>query len=274
MCANSHVKEGNNLKVEILERQVAALKHDIEEVKKTNLEKLENERTANTKQFISLSSTVADIVERLKLTKMVQTGHTDRVTNVEESPKHGKMTSIKETEDEVHVNTSKMSDKASTSTTTNKESFKCDECNFESNKEIILNKHINTKHALKVAEKDTKYKASRNECSLCEDRFELDDDLEKHVDEHIQEIEGLDIASLTNGHDLFECNLCSFESGLGDSIREHLIDHVKPQREGEPIYKTLLDEYDDDGNYIGNNPKYMDNADEESESEPDEEEAE
>ena len=193
---------------------------------------------------------------------------------MEESPKHGKMTSIKEREDEVHVNTSKRSDKANTSTTKSKESFKCNKCDFESNKEIILNKHTNTKHALKVAEKDTKYKASRNECSLCEDRFELDDDLEKHVDEHIQEIEGLDIASLTNGHDLFECNLCSFESGLGDSIREHLIDHVKPQREGEPPYKTLLDEYDDDGNYIGNNPKYMDNAEEESESESDEEEAE
>ena len=35
----------------------------------------------------------------------------------------------------------------------------------------------------------------------------------------------------------------------------------------------MLDEYDDDGNYIGNNPMYMDDAKEESESEPDEEEA-
>ena len=47
-----------------------------------------------------------------------------------------------------------------------------------------------------------------------------------------------------------------------------MIDHVLPQRhdnqtnlpdeEVRPPYKCLLDEYDDDGNYIGNNPKYMD----------------
>ena len=99
----------------------------------------------------------------------------------------------------------------------------------------------------------------------------------KHIDENIEEIETLDIASLTNGHNLFECNLCSFESGLGDSIREHMIDHVLPQRhdnrtnlpdeEVRPPYKCLLDEYDDDGNYIGNNPKYMDKDDSESEEE-------
>ena len=55
--------------------------------------------------------------------------------------------------------------------------------------------------------------------------------LRKHIDEHIEKIEGLDIASLTKGHDLFECNLCSFESGHKDSIREHLISHVNPQNE-------------------------------------------
>ena len=83
----------------------------------------------------------------------------------------------------------------------------------------------------------------------------------------LEEIENIDIASLTNGHDLFECNLCSFESGLGDSIREHMIDHVNPQIHDESAsaadvvkapYQSLLDEYDEDGNYIGNNPKYMD----------------
>ena len=67
--------------------------------------------------------------------------------------------------------------------------------------------------------------------------------------------------------------MCSFESGLGDSINEHIIDLVLPQRHEEPThlpekevrppYKCLLDEYDDDGNYVGNNPKYMnkDNSD-------------
>ena len=54
-----------------------------------------------------------------------------------------------------------------------------------------------------------------------------------------------------------------------------MIDHVNPQRHDEPAsvsehvvkapYKSLLDEYDDDGNYIGNNPKYMDKEEEEEE---------
>ena len=127
---------------------------------------------------------------------------------------------------------------------------------------------MNTKHIQKFSE---------NECSLCEDRFESATELKKHIDEHIEEIESLDIASLINGHDLFECNLCSFESGLGDSIREHMIYRVLPQRHDDPEmvsedaaqapYKSLLDEYDDDGNYIGNNPKYMDKDDSESEHE-------
>ena len=80
---------------------------------------------------------------------------------------------------------------------------------------------------------------------------------------------------------MFECNLCSFESGHEDSIREHLIAHVNPQKENqfETIYakkaecpaKSLLDEYDDDGNYIGDNPKYMDDYIEESDTEDEEE---
>ena len=131
-----------------------------------------------------------------------------------------------------------------------------------------MNKHMNTKHIQKFSE---------NECSLCEDRFTSATELKKHINEHIEEIETLDIASLSNGHDLFEWNLCSFESGLGDSIMEHMIDHVLPQRHDDPEvvkedaakapYISLLDEYDDDGNYIGNNPKYMDKDDSESEHE-------
>ena len=35
--------------------------------------------------------------------------------------------------------------------------------------------------------------------------------------------------------------------------------------------KSLLDEYDDNGNYIGDNPKYMDDYIEESDTEDEEE---
>ena len=34
-------------------------------------------------------------------------------------------------------------------------------------------------------------------------------EFEKHKEEHMEEIERLDISTLINGHDLFECNLCS-----------------------------------------------------------------
>ena len=69
---------------------------------------------------------------------------------------------------------------------------------------------------------------------------------------------------------MFECNLCSFESGVGDSIKEHLIDHVnysnlEDRRNKEEIAKNLLDEYDDDENYIGNDWALID-SDSESES--------
>ena len=110
----------------------------------------------------------------------------------------------------------------------------------------------------------------------------------------------MDIASLTNVHDVFECNLCSFESGHEDSVKEHMIEHVNspPKKTEEtvkqsnndnissfesgygdslkedliqhvmPHYQSekakdkeittktrsqlLLEEFDSDGNYIGN----------------------
>ena len=138
--------------------------------------------------------------------------------------------------------------------------------------EPLLTKHTNTKHA----EQDSGF-----ECSLCEDSFSSSKELKTHIDEHIEEIEGLNIESLTKGHDLFECNLGSFESGHKDNIREHLIAHVSPQRENqlenisakkaECQAKRLLHEYDDDGNYIRDNPKFMDDYIEESDTEDEEE---
>ena len=96
----------------------------------------------------------------------------------------------------------------------------------------------------------------------------------------------MNIESLTNGHDLFECNLCSFESGHEDSVKEHLIQHVNPPKVCEKTDESgyegsikdhllehtnnsvavdtaekpnhrLIDEYDDDGNYIGDDPRFI-----------------
>ena len=92
----------------------------------------------------------------------------------------------------------------------------------------------------------------------------------------MDEIEGMDITNLTNEYDLFECNLCSFESGNIDSVKEHLIDHVNQSEENlntnladkEKPKKRLIDEYDDDGNYIGDDPRFKD-SESESETEDD-----
>ena len=51
-----------------MENQLSDLKHEIEEMKKSNIQKLDLVRVeagANTKQLCQLMKTVADIVERL-----------------------------------------------------------------------------------------------------------------------------------------------------------------------------------------------------------------
>ena len=118
-------------------------------------------------------------------------------------------------------------------------------------------KHTNTKHGDK-----TETGGSKSKCSICDDKFETKADFQKHKEEHMEEIEVLDISTLTNGHNLFECNLCSFESGYGDSIKAHLVDHLNHSKEAaEHEKKSLLDEYDDDGNYIGDDQNLMDSDD-------------
>ena len=57
----SHEKEGVELMIEMVENQVSALKQEIEEMKKTNKEKLDIVRVearANSKQLAQLINTV------------------------------------------------------------------------------------------------------------------------------------------------------------------------------------------------------------------------
>ena len=127
---------------------------------------------------------------------------------------------------------------------------------------------------------------------MCEDRLDTSEEYEQHIAEHLEEIEEIDIESLTNGHDLFDCNLCSFESGHEDSVREHFIEHVNHPKYSETTDESgyegsvkehfidhanatvamttakyvsekekhchrLIDEYNNDGNNIGNDPRFM-----------------
>ena len=259
-CAYMHVKDENILKIEDLEGQVHVLKENVDKLTKTNNDITNNET--------KLRNTLADIVERLKFLEQRHKEQDEIVNDSKESP--GEITSEKNSKAKDVDNTT---DETKTVNKTD-DNFKCDQCNFKTNKINTLTKHTTTKHAIMIS------KECNSKCSLCEDRFQTDQEFKKHIAEHMEEIEVMDLASLTHGNDLFECNLCSFESGMGDSIREHLIDHVNSSLEEEITgkevksvqseAKSLLDEYDDDGNYIGDNPKYMDNHDA-SESESEEE---
>ena len=104
--------------------------------------------------------------------------------------------------------------------------FKCQECSYECQNHVTLQKHCNTKHAWMATV--TKRVAIDQECGLCEDKFSTSEDFNQHIAEHIEEIKNISIENLTNGHDLFECNMSSFEFGHEDSVKEHIIEHVNP----------------------------------------------
>ena len=87
--------------------------------------------------------------------------------------------------------------------------FKCPHCKYENISKWSFQKHCNIKHA-------TIYKGSEepgHECSLCSDQLSTIEKLHDHKADHLEEIESIDVASLTNGNELFQCNICSFESG-------------------------------------------------------------
>ena len=292
-CAYSHEKEENNLKIEILENKVADLKLKIEDIRKTNHENLETERKNYSEKFINLNNTLADIVVRLSIEE-----NNCKETNLIQTSKEAEMDRTKTKISKRKVNTVTKKIKECSGRTVHKEGYMCDQCDFKTDKEITLTKHTNTKHAQNVAESNTEISHTAEfKCSLCKDMVDTNEDLEQHIAEHIEEIETMDIKCLTNGHDLFECNLCSFESGHEDSVKEHLIEHVHPPKMSESTdesgyegsvkeqlidhvnttvaekekhrhrldvqseAQSLLDEYDYDGNYIGDNPKFMDKHD-------------
>ena len=183
-------------------------------------------------------------------------------------------------EDKSNINVKKMASNKEniyiSSTENKKLNFKCKHCDFYCPSKVTINKHTNTRHAVKVPNKECEATECNLKCSLCEHKFKSLAEFRSHIKKHLDEIEGMDIPSLSNEYDLFECNLCSFESGNEDSVREHLIDHVNQSTEDldtnladeQKPRRRLIVEYDDDGNYIGDDPRFMDS---ESESETEDE---
>ena len=149
----------------------------------------------------------------------------------------------------------------------------------------LLDNHINELHNNKSSFIKEAPKVSEpydHECSLCEDKFSTQEDYDDHVNEHIQEINQMDIDTLKGSHDIFECNLCDFQSDDTATVKDHLKYHINTtlsttnadvdktsQKEKKRDAKkealkscNLLDLYDDDGN-----PLYDTTDDENSDSE-------
>ena len=75
-------------------------------------------------------------------------------------------------------------------------------------KKVTLNKHIDSKHQGMNCDA----KLCNSKCSLCEDTLKTKDIFKLHNKDHMDEIEVLDITTLTNNHEVIVCNLCNFES--------------------------------------------------------------
>ena len=263
-CAYRHVDNRTNLKIEHLENVVEELKFEIVKLghnmkedniqKKQTMEILDRDIKALRYDINMLTKNIKStelLVNKLNEKETVKTLDMKTQVTLEKMP--DKEETMKKFKDTKHIKSQK-------------QDFKCDQCDFLCPKNETLMKHTNTKHDCK-----TEIELSQSECSICDDRFKTKAEYQKHKQEHLEEIEGLDITTLTNGHDLFECNLCSFESGVGDSIKEHLVDHLNHTKEylneaANNEKKSLLDEYDDDGNFIGDESNLTD-SDNESETE-------
>ena len=71
--------------------------------------------------------------------------------------------------------------------------FKCQQC---SQNNVTLQKHSNTKHTGMVT--GSKDSSIIKKCALRDDRFDTSKEYEQHIAEHFEEIEEMDIESLTN----------------------------------------------------------------------------
>ena len=242
------------------------------------LDNVRVETRCNSKQLAKLINTVNDILERFNIIEEEQTNKTESEVIVgEATPRTDEKTDKEHKESEAeadkhYVGTLESTNVNNTSIkdikdlkycNTKKENIKCSKCEYMCKKSVNITKHINTKHPGPTSGESL----CKSKCSLCEDLIENKEGLEAHIKDHIDEIKGLDVTALTNNEDIFECNLCSFESGVGDSIKKHLIDHVnysndtdKSSREEivQSQAQTLLDEYNDDGNYMGDDSALID----------------
>ena len=113
------------------------------------------------------------------------------------------------------------------------------------------------------------------ECSNCEKKFSSTQELGDHIEEHLEEIEQMDVEYFKKGHESFICNKCNFNSNDIRKIKIHLSIHIRnyptsaqaesikkmtepkavryKETESDPKVKKYnwRDDFDEFGNYLG-----------------------
>jgi hypothetical protein len=139
--------------------------------------------------------------------------------------------------------------------------LKCTICDYKSTTELAMKKHVNTNHStqsydcytcLEVFQSETvlkrhmenKHKGEPksdtveqtnsepivSECSLCDDKFNSEEEYTDHINAHLEDIQGIDIEDLKNGHEAFACSMCEFNSNDPETVKRHLTEHaLKPK---------------------------------------------
>ena len=114
-----------------------------------------------------------------------------------------------------------------------KQSYNCYKCHEVFESETVPKSHTEDKHKSEYISQSAAKLDSEPiipECSLCEDRFTSQMEDTEHINTYIDEIQGIDIEDLKNGHEVFECSLCEFNSNDPETVKGHLTEHaLKPK---------------------------------------------
>ena len=83
--------------------------------------------------------------------------------------------------------------------------FKCYICSFNAGTKNTLRKHINIKHPESKLDRVILKDSSQGEieCSMCQDKFPTSKEFNNHIEEHLTEIDDIDVEYLKSGHEEF-----------------------------------------------------------------------
>ena len=216
-CAYLHENSGSNPCLKLLEKDIAGLKSEIDQLKVVN-KKLNNSIKNINEQLSTTFSIVFERINNLEKELEEQKSKESVIEKISPEAQANSLSKVKPMKNTAVIKKT-VNDKSKKS-----QEHKCNQCDFKGKSTVILNKHMNTKHY--VNETNDKGTMNDVECSLCDYKVSSINMFQEHISEHLEEIEVIDIDTLTNDEDMFECDMCSFESGNENSVRDHLIEHV------------------------------------------------